>query len=270
MKLLVFGCGNMGTALVGGVVKAGVVKPEDVGVVDVDKSKAEKLRSEFGVRVVDYKDAISGKIESEFVLIAVKPQQISELLSDIKNSFKNSIFVSIAAGVKVEKIKSYLGEDARIVRVMPNTPALVGEGMSALFFSGVEDNEAYFVVRLFESVGKVVVIENEELMDVITAVSGSGPAYFFVVMNAIADGAVKMGLSRDKARLLAVQTALGSAKLALSALEQGIHLEELKDRVSSPAGTTITALHEIEKGGLRGILMSAVESATKRSKELGK
>ena len=198
--------------------------------------------------------------------MAVKPQSLETALREIAPVLGGKLVISIAAGISIGRLARLVPSDARIIRVMPNAPALVREGMSVLAFGpGVTEEDVRFARTLFDAVGRVLVVE-ERLMDVVTGLSGSGPAYVCLVIEAMADGGVKMGLPRAVAELLAVQTVLGSARMLL---ETGEHPARLKDRVTSPGGTTIAGLHQLERGGLRATLMAAVEAATKRSKELG-
>ena len=206
--------------------------------------------------------------EASIVVLSVKPQAMNRLLEEIKPALDESkLVISIAAGVPIEAIERKVGHGIRIIRTMPNTPALVGAGATALA-PGEHATEADLVQAkaLFEAVGMAVVVE-EPLLDAVTGLSGSGPAYIFLIIEALADGGVKAGLARDQAQELAAQTVLGSAKLLI---ETGEHPGRLKDQVTSPGGTAIAGLHTLEAGGLRTTLMDAVEVATNRSRELGK
>jgi pyrroline-5-carboxylate reductase len=189
------------------------------------------------------------------------------VLHEIGADLGRPLVISIAAGVTIRSIGEQASGARRIVRAMPNTPALVREGMTALAFGeGISEDDKGVARTVFEAVGRVVPVE-ERLMDAVTGLSGSGPAYVFQAIEALADGGVKMGLPRQTAELLAAQTVLGAAKLVL---ESGEHPAKLKDRVASPGGTTIAGLHQLEQGGFRATLMGAVEAATKRSQELGR
>ncbi|HNA25474.1 MAG TPA: pyrroline-5-carboxylate reductase, partial [Nitrospira sp.] len=186
---------------------------------------------------------------------------------EIGSALDGKLIVSIAAGVTVAWIRERVTQPRGIVRAMPNTPALVREGVTALAYQAdLPADDVAAVRRVFEAVGSVVAVE-ERLMDAVTGLSGSGPAYVFVAIEALADGGVKMGLPRATAQLLAAQTVLGAARMVL---ERGEHPARLKDQVASPGGTTIAGLHQLEVGGMRGCLMAAVEAATKRSQELGR
>jgi pyrroline-5-carboxylate reductase len=197
----------------------------------------------------------------------VKPQSLADVLKEIGADLSRALVVSIVAGATIRAISEQAPGAKTLVRAMPNTPALVREGMTALAFGAEISEDDMSVARtMFESVGRVIPVE-ERLMDAVTGLSGSGPAYVFQAIEALADGGVKMGLPRQTAELLAAQTVLGAAKLVL---ESGEHPAKLKDRVASPGGTTIAGLHQLEQGGFRATLMGAVEAATKRSQELGR
>jgi pyrroline-5-carboxylate reductase len=201
------------------------------------------------------------------VALCVEPQVLDDVLDQISSSINgDALVISVAAGYPIARVGAHLKPGARIVRAMPNTPSSVLEGITALAFgAGVTQEDGDVARTIFESVGKVVVVE-ERLMDAVTGLSGSGPAYVFMMIEALADGGVKMGLPRSVAELLAAQTVLGAARMVI---ESGEHPGRLKDRVASPGGTTIAGLHRLEEGRLRATLMAAVEAAAKRSKELG-
>ena len=205
-------------------------------------------------------------VSSDVVVLAVKPQVTAEVLKEIGDVLTKRLVISVVAGVRLGRIIEACGPQARVIRAMPNTPAMVGEGMTALAIGlGVEESEVRCARQIFESVGRVVRVD-ERFMDAVTGLSGSGPAYVFLMIEAMADGGVKMGLPRETASLLAAQTVLGAARMVL---ETGQHPASLKDQVASPGGTTIAGLHRLEQGGLRGLLIDAVEAAVKRSQELG-
>ena len=262
--IAILGAGQMAEALIGGLLAAELCPPSQIFATDVSSDRLGLFKQRFGVRTgTDNREAAAW---GQVILLAVKPQVISSVLDDVRAAWKGQLVVSIAAGVSIARIAAQVPSGARIVRVMPNAPALVRAGMSAVAVgSGVTDEESRFVRRLFDSVGRVAVVD-ESLMDAVTGLSGSGPAYVCVAIEALADGGVKMGLPRPIAERLAVQTVLGAARMVI---ETGVHPARLKDNVASPGGTTIAGLHELERGGMRAALIAAVEAATKRSRELG-
>ncbi len=202
------------------------------------------------------------------MILAVKPQIIASVLREIAPVLtRRKLLISLAAGVSTAALRGHLGKDARLIRVMPNTPALVLEGVTAIARAdGLEAEDLEIASEIFSAVGRVVVLE-EDLMDAVTGLSGSGPAYIALVIESLADGGVKMGLDRVTAMTLATQTVLGSAKLLL---ETGLHPGALKDMVSSPGGTSIAGIAALEEGGVRTTFIKAVERATQRSRELGR
>jgi len=196
----------------------------------------------------------------------VKPQILGAVLDEIAPATPGKLLISVAAGVSTSEIRRHLPPGTRMIRVMPNTPALVLEGATAIAYAaGLEDGDMDTARQIFEAVGRVVVLD-ESMMDAVTGLSGSGPAYIALVVEALADGGVRVGLDRKTAMTLAMQTVLGSARLLI---ETGMHPGQLKDMVSSPGGTTIAGIHTLEIGGLRRTLIDAVERATHRSRELG-
>lgn len=258
------GGGRMAEALISGVLAAKLFEPEKICVADPDAMRQDHLKTHYGIQVGLMNDEVVRA--SDVVVLAVKPQVITEVLRGVGASVSNRLVVSVVAGVPICRIQESLGAQTGIIRAMPNTPAMVGAGMTALAVGPEVGPEAVTSVRqMFESVGKVVLLE-ERHMDAVTGLSGSGPAYIFLAIEALADGGVKMGLPRETASILAAQTVLGAARMVL---ESGQHPARLKDQVASPGGTTIAGLHRLEQGGLRAVLMDAVEAATKRSQELG-
>jgi pyrroline-5-carboxylate reductase len=230
---------------------------------DISAERTDLLKRRFGIRVGSANQEAAGWAET--VLLAVKPQTLDAVVREIAPAMSGRLLVSIAAGVTIDRIAALLPPSTRIVRVMPNAPALVCAGVSAVAYGpGVTKPDRSIVQIIFEAVGRVVEID-ERLMDAVTGLSGSGPAYVCVALEALADGGVKMGLPRAVAQLLAVQTALGAAQMLL---DTGEHPARLRDRVASPGGTTIAGLHVLERGGLRACLIAAVEAATRRAKEL--
>jgi pyrroline-5-carboxylate reductase len=260
------GAGNMAEALMKGLLRAHVATPEEIICTDKRGERGPELTHKYGVRFE--KENLAAVRAASIVVLSVKPQAMNRLLEEIKPGLdETKLVISIAAGVPIEAIERKVGHGVRIIRTMPNTPALVGAGATALA-PGEHATEADLAQAkaLFEAVGMAVVVE-EPLLDAVTGLSGSGPAYIFLIIEALADGGVKAGLARDQAQELAAQTVLGSAKLLI---ETGEHPGRLKDQVTSPGGTAIAGLHTLEAGGLRTTLMDAVETAANRSRELGK
>jgi pyrroline-5-carboxylate reductase len=260
------GAGNMAEAFIKGLLRAGVAVPGEILCTDRRQDRLADLARLYGVRTST--DNRAAAAEAQIVFLSVKPQVMNKLLDEIAPAIdEKKLVVSIAAGVPLAAIERKVGHGIRIVRTMPNTPALVGAGATAMA-PGDHATEADMAQAraLFDAVGKTVVVD-ESLLDAVTGLSGSGPAYVFLVIEALADAGVKVGLDRRTAQDLAAQTVLGSAKLLI---ETGEHPGKLKDQVTSPGGTAIAGLHTLEAGGLRTTLMNAVEAATKRSHELGK
>jgi pyrroline-5-carboxylate reductase len=260
------GAGAMGEALIKGIVEARLVTPEAIHVSDVRAERMAELSQRYGIHWA--KDNAEVVRLADVVVLAVKPQIMGAVLSDIRPELsRRHLTISIAAGVSTARLRETLGPEARLIRVMPNTPALVLEGVTAIAKSpGLEDGDLETAETLFQAVGKVVVLD-ESLMDAVTGLSGSGPAYVAIVIESLADGGVKMGLDRATAMTLATQTVLGAARL-LS--QTAIHPGALKDMVSSPGGTTIAGIAALEEGGIRTTFIKAVERATLRSRELGR
>jgi pyrroline-5-carboxylate reductase len=260
------GTGNMGEALIKGVLQTGLVPAASVAATDVRLDRLEQMVKQYGIRAAaSNRDLVTA---SDVVILAVKPQIMSGVVKEIAPAVDRSkLLISVAAGVSVAALREALGKPARLIRVMPNTPALVLEGATAIARAeGLESGDLELAQELFGAVGRVVVLDEEHL-DAVTGLSGSGPAFVAIVIESLADGGVKMGLDRATAMTLATQTVLGSARLLL---ETGAHPGQLKDMVSSPGGTTIAGIAALEEGGLRRTFISAVERATQRSRELGK
>ncbi len=258
------GGGNMAAALVKGLVNAKVAASKIV-VSDVKDERLTWLRDTHGVRTT--KDNHELVREADVVVLSVKPQVIDKVLDGIAGDVRaEQLVISVAAGVSVEALEARLPAGARVVRAMPNTPATVDAGATAIASgSHATDADLDIARDLFAAVGRVVTLD-ETLLDAVTGLSGSGPAYVMLIIEALADGGVKVGLHRDTALLLAAQTVFGSAKLLL---ETGEHPGRLKDMVTSPGGTAIAGLHTLESGGLRRTLIDAVEAATLRAAALG-
>ncbi len=260
------GAGNMAEAFIKGLLRAGVAVPAEILCTDRRRDRLDELTRLYGVRTS--MDNRAAAAEAQIVFLSVKPQVMNKLLDEIAPALdQRKLVISIAAGVPLAAIERKVGHGIRIVRTMPNTPALVGAGATAMAPGDhATDADVAQAKALFDAVGKTVVVD-EPLLDAVTGLSGSGPAYVFLVIEALADAGVKVGLDRRTAQDLAAQTVLGSAKLLL---ETGEHPGRLKDQVTSPGGTAIAGLHTLEAGGLRTTLMNAVEAATKRAHELGR
>ncbi len=260
------GAGKMATALAKGWLAAGLAAPDRLLASDPLPPARDAFTSATGARATaDNREVVR---HSDLLLLAVKPQSMAALLAEVRPAIsRNHLIVSIAAGVTLRQLADGLGGDHRLIRVMPNTPCLVGESASGYAASEEATAEDIALVdRLLNAVGRAFRLP-EHLLDAVTGLSGSGPAFVYVVIEALSDGGVRMGLPRDVATALAAQTVLGSAKLVL---ESGQHTGQLKDMVASPGGTTIAGLHALERGGLRAALMDAVEAATRRATELGR
>lgn len=266
IKIGFIGTGNMGTPLIKGVIRSGAAAPGDIYIFDVDRSKAEAVSKETGARsAADNRELVRA---CDYIVLAVKPVFVKQVLEEIKDVFSESkILVSIAVGITTKSLKSILGEGRKIVRTMPNLPVLVGEGMTLVCFDkSLNDTEKAVVKSLFEGAGKAEELE-ERLMSEVTALTGSSPAYVFMMIEAMADGAVQSGIPRKIAYKLASQAILGSAKMVL---ETGLHPAELKDQVCSPAGTTIEAVQTLEKSGFRYSIMEAMKDCTKKALDIGR
>jgi pyrroline-5-carboxylate reductase len=258
------GAGQMATALAKGFVTAKLLGADSIVAFDPVPAAGQAFQAAIpGVKLAATNAEVVS--QSKIVFLAVKPQHVAEVMREVQGSSKDKLFVSIAAGVTISKLSSGLGSD-RIIRVMPNTPCLVGQGASAFARgSGATTADAQLVAKLLGAVGLAVELD-EKLLDAVTGLSGSGPAFVYVMIEALSDGGVRMGLPRTVATQLAAQTVFGAAQMVLG----GEHPAVLKDRVASPGGTTIAGLQVLEDRGLRAALIAAVEAATERSKELGK
>ncbi len=268
-KIGFIGGGNMAEAMIKGLLSASFIEAKNVFVSEPSEAKRDTLHAEYKIKVsADNRELVK---KCDIIILAVKPQIVQKVLRDIASLVgRDKLVISIAAGVPIAIMDDVLrgGKNKKfsIVRTMPNTPALVQEGVTAIA-SGehVRKIDVKIAHRIFEAVGCTVDVEEDQL-DAVTGLSGSGPAYIFMLIEALSDAGVKMGLSREVANTLTIQTVLGSAKLAR---ESGKHPGELKDMVTSPAGTTISGLHALEEGSFHTTLMNAVEDATLRSRELG-
>jgi pyrroline-5-carboxylate reductase len=259
------GAGKMATALARGWLAAGLVRPDRMLASDPLPQARQAFTRETGLQALDNnREVVSG---SDLLVLAVKPQTMTDLLAEIAADLgPRHLVVSIAAGIPLRQLAQGLGPDRRLIRVMPNTPCLVGASASGYAPGDAATAEdAALVERLLNAVGRAFRLP-ESLLDAVTGLSGSGPAFVYVMIEALSDGGVRVGLPRDVATVLAAQTVFGAAKMLL---ETGAHPGVLKDMVTSPGGTTIAGLHALERGGLRAALMDAVQAATLRSAELG-
>ncbi|KAI4341236.1 hypothetical protein MLD38_025984 [Melastoma candidum] len=262
-KLGFVGAGKLAESIAKGVVQSGVLPPNRISTaIHVNTARRDAFES-FGVKVLPTNEAVVR--DSDVVIFSVKPQVVKGVVTQLKPFLsKGQLLVSVVAGVKLKDLREWAGHD-RFMRVMPNTPAAVGEAASVMSSGGATTEEdGALISSLFGSIGEVWKAE-EKYFDAITALSGSGPAYIFIAIEALADGGVAAGLPRDLALGLASQTVLGAATMVT---KMGKHPGQLKDDVASPGGTTIAGIHELEKGGLRGTIMNAVVAATKRAQEL--
>ena len=264
-KIGFIGIGNMGEALLRGIIVSKLISPNLMYASDVDTKKLGKLSDELGINALEDNPKL---VEiCDIILLAVKPDIVKVVLPQVSDSFSRPKWIiSIAAGISTAIIESFLSSETPVVRVMPNTPAMVGEGMSAISAgSHANDDHLSKTKQIFSAVGKAIIVQ-EKLMDVVTALSGSGPAYVFLIIEALTDAGVQLGLSRSDASLMATQTVLGSSKMVLETNE---HPAVLKNRVTSPGGTTAAGLYELEKNGIRSAIIDAVIAAANRSKQLG-
>ena len=258
------GAGNMAEAMIRGLLRGGDFAAENVSASGPREERMRELREKYSISATTDNKVPAA---SQIVVLSVKPQILSRVLDEIGGVVSSdALVISIAAGVPVAAIQARLASGTRVVRAMPNTPALVDAAATAI--AGGEharESDLEDAKKIFDAIGLTVILEESQL-DAVTGLSGSGPAYVFLILEGLSDAGVKVGLSRRTAQLLAAQTVLGSAKLLLETNE---HPGRLKDMVTSPGGTAITGLHTLENGGVRTTLMNAVEAATRRSRELG-
>jgi pyrroline-5-carboxylate reductase len=261
----ILGTGNMGEALIHGLLYGHLCRPEQIFCSDVRAERLKAIREKYGVKSTSHNMEVVK--QSDIVILAVKPQIMKQVVEEIAKYLDLSkLIISIAAGVPLDAIEACARKDLKLIRVMSNICVSVREGVSAIAGGKHALKEDLMMAKtIFDSVGKSLFIE-ENLLDAVTGLSGSGPAYIFLIIDALADAGVKVGLSRDDALILAPQTVLGAAKMLI---ETGEHPGKLKDMVTSPGGTAIAGLHTLEEGGLRTTLINAVEVATQRSKALG-
>ena len=264
--ILVIGTGNMGSALISGMLDSEVYSSNQILVYDIDKIKVEKLVEKHGI--ISGTNIVKLVKEANVIIMAVKPDIIDTVTKDIKSFIDNEkIVISIAAGKDIKSIKKVLGKESKIVRVMPNTPALIREGMSAISVcKNINEKDKEIVNKIFKSVGKVEYLD-EKLMDAVIALSGSSPAYVFMFVEAMADAAVLAGIPREISYKMAAQTVMGSAKMVL---ETGMHPGVLKDQVCSPGGTTIEAVKILEEKGFRSAVIEAMSECTRKANDIAK
>lgn len=264
MKIAFIGLGNMATAVLKGILKSNIANADNILGVCHTQATADRMKNEYGIKT--YTDLVDDVFEADMVILAVKPQILEGVAAKLKGKLNpDQLIVSVAAGKTLAWLKDNLGEGLKIVRTMPNTPALVGEGCTGIAPSEViSDDELQTVVNVFSSFGKAFVVK-EGLMDTVGAVSGSSPAFVFMFLEAMADGAVKHGMPRQMAYEFAAQAVLGSAKLMQ---ETGTHPGILKDMVCSPGGTTIEGVEKLDSAGFRGIVMAAMDAVMEKTKKL--
>lgn len=263
-KIGFIGCGNIANAMIGGLVKSKTISPQSIMVSNRTAEKLDKINSKYNVlTTIDNKEVAKF---ADILILSVKTNKYFKVIDEIKDSINSdTIIVSLAAGRSIHSIEEAFAKKIKLVRTMPNIPAIVGEAMSALCHNPlVKEEEFELVLRIFKSFGEVEVVD-EELMDVVTAISGSSPALVYLFIEALADGAVLKGFPRSKAYRMVSQAVLGAAKIVL---ETGKHPGQLKDEVCSAGGTTIEAIYALEKKGFRGHVIESIEMGTEKSKRL--
>lgn len=263
-KIAIIGIGNMGSALVKGIVRKGIIPSENIILYDTDSEKTEKLAEEIGATAsFDLKEAVGS---SGTVILCVKPNIVLNVAEEISSYLnKGTVVCSIAVGIPISRYREYISNECDFFRITPNTPALVGEGMSVISFEeGTKKDSVERVLKIFSCAGKTQILD-EKFMNQVTALTGSSPAYVFMMIEAMGNAGVKSGIPADVSYRLAAQAVLGSAKMVL---ESGLHPAVLKDRVCSPAGTTIEAVEALEKSNFRYALMEAMNRCTERAKEI--
>jgi pyrroline-5-carboxylate reductase len=267
-KIGFIGGGNMAEALIKGLIAAKVYLPENIFASDIRAERLEYLKNQYAVGTDVDNVAVAGSVD--VLVLSVKPQNMAEALESIKDALgTGTLVISIAAGIKVAKITNALG-DVAVVRVMPNTPALIGEGASALFANEKAKAKLDKAMTIFSAVGKAVVVEDEGLIDAVTAVSGSGPAYYFLLMEEMIKAAGNLGLPDETAKELVLQTAKGAALLAAERDKQGETPAQLRQKVTSPGGTTEAALKVFAEGKISELISAAITRARDRGRELAK
>jgi pyrroline-5-carboxylate reductase len=265
MKVAFIGGGNMGEAMLAAVLGKALAEPASISVSDVSQARLEQLKQKYGVAVTNSnREAVSGK---DVVVLAVKPQNLAEVMAELNGQLKSGqLVISIIAGAKIDTLSSGLKHSC-IVRVMPNTPAQIGQGMSVwAATSQVTEEQKGLAKAILGAMGRELYVDDEKYLDMATAVSGSGPAYFFLMVESLVDAAVKIGLPRDMAEELVLQTMLGSGHFIQASGEKPA---ELRRKVTSPGGTTAEALLRLEEGGFSQLIIEAVRAAYERAKQLG-
>ncbi len=264
MKICFIGGGNMGEAIVKSLLAKGLAKPDDITASDLSEARRDILKKKYHVKTVtNNKQAVSG---AEVVVLAIKPQELTKVLAELKGLLEKRLVLSIIAGATIETLEDGLGHSV-IVRAMPNMPAQIGEGMTVWTTTAdVNQKQKDMAQSILAAMGKEIYVSGEKYIDMATAVSGSGPAYIFLIIEALVDAGVHIGMPRDMAEKLVIQTVLGSTK---SLEVMGKHPAELKNMVTSPGGTTSEGLLQLETGGLRSLLLKAVIAAYNKSKALG-
>jgi pyrroline-5-carboxylate reductase len=262
------GSGNMAEALIKGITTAGICKPENVFISDIRAERLKLLAEKYNVVPLENNAELAAKVG--ILVLSIKPQNMTDALQSVKDAIgADTLVISIAAGKRIADIAAVLGDFA-IIRVMPNTPALIGEGASALFANPKAKPMLEKAISIFSSVGKAVVVETEDLIDAVTAVSGSGPAYYFLLTEEMIKAAGQSGLPEDVAKALVLQTAKGAALLAVEADNRGESPAQLRQKVTSPGGTTEAALKVFAEGGFGPLIAEAINKARNRSQELSK
>jgi pyrroline-5-carboxylate reductase len=264
MKITFLGGGNMAIALVGGLIQRGFA-PQDLAVIEILPEARERLAAQFPIRV--YADASAEALACDVLLLAVKPQQMREALTGLPTGAMQPLVLSIAAGLRVDDLARWMQGDRRIVRAMPNTPALIGAGMTGLYADpSVSSEDRQHAEQILGAVGETVWVAREELIDSVTAISGSGPAYVFLFLEAMQEAGVALGLSPEATQQLAIQTVLGAGKLAEASADP---IDVLRQRVTSKGGTTAAALDKMAALGVKAGLVAGMQAAAARSRELG-
>ncbi|MCQ2743440.1 MAG: pyrroline-5-carboxylate reductase [bacterium] len=261
------GSGKMASAIIIGLIKTGFAKPEQLIATQAEKEGVEEKSKALGIKIIlDNKELVKN---SEVIFIAVKPNQVADVLAEINPVVtKEKLIVSIAAGVSTTKLEAGLAENTKVIRVMPNTPALVGEGMSGIFGGkNAKEEDLKYVKNLLSTIGKCIIVDNESQMDIVTAISGSGPAFFYKVINDIARAGESLGMDYEKALLLSIQTAIGSAKMAMN---RQVDMETLIANVATKGGCTRVGIDVMENLDTQKIFNTVIKDTTNKAHELGK